>query len=146
MLAAPDSYHRRRAEFADRSLYVLKHRDGELFAAGRYTNQSRGGDGVRTWAARRDSVVDEDIVLFVQFGLQHVPRTEDFPVMPCEVLKVMLKPVNFFARNPAIDVPPATQAFNKSVELTEGAPRQLAAPTETGVGKEGDVCCDSSKT
>ena len=141
MLAHPSSFHHRRAEFADRDLYVVRHRDGELYAAGRYTNQSRGGAGVRTWAARNESVVDEDIVLYVQFGLQHVPRVEDFPVMPCETLKVMLKPVNFFDRNPAIDVPPPNQGVSKSVELAEEH-RQPAA-VEAKVGKEGEVCCSS---
>ena len=41
----------------------------------------RGGDGIKAWAARNDNVVDEDIVVWVQFGINHVPRIEDFPVM-----------------------------------------------------------------
>ena len=141
MLAAPDSFHRRRAEFADRGLYVVRHRDGELYAAGRYTNQSRGGEGVRSWAARREDVLDADIVVYVQFGLQHVPRVEDFPVMPVEILRVALKPVNFFARNPAIDVPPSDQAFNRSVAVAEM--HHQAAGAEAEVRKEGGVCCNS---
>lgn len=119
ILADRESFHYKRAEFADRALYVTRYRDNELYAAGQYTNQSRGGSGVRSWAARDESVADEDLVLFAQFGLNHVPRIEDFPVMPAEILKVSLKPVNFFTRNPAIDVAPSTQAFNKSAELTE---------------------------
>jgi primary-amine oxidase len=47
-------------------------------------------------------------VVWVQFGLQHVPRAEDFPVMPAEIVKVAFKPVNFFNRNPSMDVPPST--------------------------------------
>ena len=62
---------------------------------------------MRSWADRKDDITDKDIVVFVQFGLQHQPRTEDFPIMPCEVQRVMLKPVNFFGRNPAMDVPPS---------------------------------------
>jgi len=80
-------------------------------------------------------------VVWVQFGINHVPRVEDFPVMPCEILKVSLKPVNFFDKNPALDVPPSEQSFNKSV---------LAMPhggEEAVVGKDGEVCCvkESSK-
>ena len=120
MLSHPSSFNHKRAEFADRNLYVTRYRDGELYAGGWYTNQSRGGTGVRSWAARKDSVVDEDVVLWAQFGINHVPRIEDFPVMPCEVLKVSLKPVNFFTRNPAIDVPPSEQVFNRSTLLSEG--------------------------
>ena len=38
--------------------------------------------------------------------------------MPCEIIKVALKPVNFFDKNPALDVPPSTQAVNQSVLVT----------------------------
>ncbi|KAI9727346.1 MAG: hypothetical protein M1828_006966 [Chrysothrix sp. TS-e1954] len=108
MLADKDSFHHKRAEFADAALYAVQYREGELFAGGKYTNQSRGGTGVRSWASRRDDLTGEeaDLVLFAQFGINHVPRVEDFPVMPCEELRISLKPVNFFDRNPAIDVPP----------------------------------------
>ena len=140
MVADPDSFHHRRAEFADRNLYVTRHRDGELYSGGKYTNQSRGGEGVRSWAARKENVVDQDIVLYVQFGLQHVVRLEDFPVMPCEIIRVMLKPVNFFEKNPALDVPPSGQDFNRSTLLTEQH-RQDAV--EGIVGNKGEICCTS---
>lgn len=32
----------------------------------------------------------------------------DWVLRPCEMIKVSLKPVNFFDRNPSIDVPPST--------------------------------------
>lgn len=35
---------------------------------------------MRSWAARKDNIVDDDLVLFIQFGLNHIPRIEDFPV------------------------------------------------------------------
>ncbi|MCJ1475057.1 hypothetical protein MMC13_003717 [Lambiella insularis] len=140
MLAHPASFHHQRAAFADHNLYVTRYRDDELYAAGRYTNQSRGGDGVRAWAARHDSVQDADLVVFVQFGLQHATRIEDFPVMPCEVIKVALKPVNFFERNPAMDVPPSEQAVNRSVRVAEQHHQPAA---EAVVGERGEVCCSS---
>ncbi|KAF8461011.1 copper amine oxidase [Kalaharituber pfeilii] len=118
ILADKESWHYRRAEFADQAIYVTKYRDGELYAAGKFTNQSRGGDGVRTYASRKENVVDTDIVVWVQFGLNHIPRIEDFPVMPVETLRVSLKPVNFFTKNPALDVPPSTQQFNRSTLLS----------------------------
>ncbi|TAQ84205.1 hypothetical protein B7494_g7470 [Chlorociboria aeruginascens] len=115
ILADSSSFHFKRAEFADHNIYVTSYKDGELYAGGKYTNQSRGGTGVRSWADRGDNVLDSDQVVWVQFGINHVPRIEDFPVMPCEIIKVSLKPVNFFNKNPAIDVPPSEQSFNKSV-------------------------------
>jgi primary-amine oxidase len=80
ILADKDSFHYKRMEFADHSIYVTKYREDELFAGGKYTNQSRGGNGVRGWASRKDNVKDTDIVVWVQFGINHIPRIEDFPV------------------------------------------------------------------
>ena len=140
MLADADSFHHKRAEFADHSIYVTKYNDGELYAAGKYTNQSRGGTGVRSWADRKDNVKDTDLVLFIQFGLQHIPRIEDFPVMPCEIIKVSMKPVNFFDKNPAIDVPPSNQEFNRSTLLSEQHHQPAA---EAVVDQQGQVCCSS---
>ena len=121
MLAHPDSFHHRRAEFADHNIYLTRYADGELYAGGKYTNQSRGtGHGVRHWANRKDNIENDDVVVWVQFGLQHITRIEDFPVMPCEILRVKFVPVNFFDRNPALDVPPSTQEFNRSTLLTNG--------------------------
>jgi len=140
MLAHPDSFHFKRAEFADHNIYVTKHADRELYAGGWYTNQSRGGTGVRAWADRKDDVVDTDIVVWVQFGINHVPRIEDFPVMPCEVIKVSLKPVNFFSKNPALDVPPSEQVFNRSTLITE---QHKQGTGEATIGEKGEVCCDN---
>lgn len=98
---------------------MTKYREGEVFAAGKWTNQSQGGEGVRTWAARGEEI-DGEPVVFVQFGINHVPRVEDFPVMPCEIIKVSFKPVNFFERNPGIDVPQSTQEVNRSTLLSTG--------------------------
>ncbi|KAH0123802.1 putative copper amine oxidase, partial [Aureobasidium melanogenum] len=140
-IADKESFNYKRAEFSDRNIYAVKYRDGELYAGGRYTNQSRGGTGVRSWADRKDNIVDDDLVVFVQFGINHVPRIEDFPVMPCEIIKVSLKPVNFFNKNPALDVPPSTQEFNKSTLLSETHKQ----PTVEGiVGGGNDLCCKTT--
>lgn len=71
-IADKDSFNYKRVEFSDRNIYAVKYRDGELYAGGKYTNQSRGGTGVRSWAERNDNIVDEDLVVFVQFGINHV--------------------------------------------------------------------------
>ena len=41
------------------------------------------------------------------FGLHHLTRPEDWPVMPVDRTSFWLKPWGFFDRNPALDVPPA---------------------------------------
>ena len=123
MVADSSSYHHKRAEFADHNIYLTRYHDDELYAGGKYTNQSRGGHGVRTWAARNEPTVaadgegGEDIVVWVQFGLQHIVRQEDWPVMPAETIRVSLKPCNFFDGNPALDVAPSEQSINCSVQV-----------------------------
>jgi hypothetical protein len=42
-------------------------------------------------------------------GPVHVPRLEDWPVMPVTRCGFTLKPTGFFDRNPALDVPPPSR-------------------------------------
>ena len=70
-----------------------------------------GGAGLPAWTARDRSVVDTDIVLWHSFGVTHIPRPEDWPVMPVESTGFTLLPFGFFDRNPALDVPPRGRAL-----------------------------------
>ena len=54
-----------------------------------------------------------DPVLWHCFGLTHIVRPEDFPVMPVESAGFTLKPVGFFRGNPAIDIPYQANAASK---------------------------------
>ena len=51
--------------------------------------------------------------------------------MPMERISVMLRPDGFFTKNPALDVPPSSQAFNKSTLHPEPTP---VAACCSGVG------------
>ncbi len=110
LLADPSSSVAKRATFATRNLWVTPYAEGEVRAAGPYPNQHSGGAGLPDWTAADRSVVDTDIVLWHTFGVTHIPRPEDWPVMPVEYAGFSLVPVGFFDRNPALDVPPSTQA------------------------------------
>jgi primary-amine oxidase len=118
LLAHPSSYHAKRSEFTKHALWVTKYADHERYASGDHTMQSLGGTGIESWIKSRpspQSVRNGDIVLWHTFGTTHNPRVEDWPVMPSEKMLVSLKPINFFTRNPAIDVPISNQGDNKSV-------------------------------
>ncbi|KAK6062681.1 primary-amine oxidase [Seiridium cupressi] len=117
LLAKPGSMVHGRAAFARHSLWVLPYKDYELFPAGDYVCQSTGQLGhphnstIVDWAERDEAIENTDIVCYIQFGLTHFPRTEDFPIMPAEPVSVMLRASNFFVKNPALWVPPT--AVNK---------------------------------
>jgi len=145
LLAQPGSWHWRRSEFAEHPFWITKYQDRQLFPAGDYTNQSIGGTGIKSWTDKPDYVVDEDIVIWHTFGFNHIPRVEDFPIMPAEIAQMHLKPYNFCAHNPTNDVPPSTQAFNKSV-LYDDLQRSIVSTNGIrGSPEEGRSCCDAGK-
>lgn len=97
-----------RAAFVGRELWVTPYSPKEMYSAGDYPNQSKPGDGLPSWTAGNRSIKNKDVVLWVNVGLGHVPRSEDWPVMPTEWFgSVKLSPFMFFDRNPAIDLSPA---------------------------------------
>jgi primary-amine oxidase len=106
LLADPGSSVGKRAAFAAHNLWVTPFDPDERRAAGDYPNQHAGGAGLPEWTAQDRPVVDTDIVLWHTFGVTHLPRPEDWPVMPVEYTGFSLVPVGFFDRNPALDVPP----------------------------------------
>ena len=108
LLADPGSSIARRAAFATRHLWVTRYDPAERYPAGDQVNQHPGGGGLPQFAARDRSIDGEDIVLWHTFGTTHIPRTEDWPVMPVESCGFRLTPAGFFDRNPALDVPSGT--------------------------------------
>jgi primary-amine oxidase len=82
LLADPESIQSKRALFAQHHIWVTKYKDGELFAGGRHTLQSRNEiAGVADAVARNENVANDDVVVWNVFGLTHNPRVEDWPVM-----------------------------------------------------------------
>lgn len=101
MLADAESVAAARAPFAQHNVWFTGYRDGELWAAGEFTNQSKEEvGGVSDMVKRGDWFTDEDKiettngnsedhkkgrrsspVVWISFGLTHNPRVEDWPVM-----------------------------------------------------------------
>lgn len=113
LLAKPGSIVHKRAAFARKTLWVVPYKDYELFPAGDYVCQSNGEENhphngtVLDWSNRDEPIENTDIVCYLQFGLTHFPRCEDFPIMPAEPVGVMIRASNFFQKNPALWVPPS---------------------------------------
>ncbi|MEV4313693.1 hypothetical protein [Actinocrispum sp. NPDC049592] len=86
---------------------MTRYDPAEMHAAGDYPNQ-HPGDGLGEWVKQERDLVNQDIVVWHTFGTSHLPRPEDWPIMPCEYVGFSLKPAGFFDRDPSLDVPPPT--------------------------------------
>jgi primary-amine oxidase len=104
--AAPGSSSRRRAAFMDYHLWATPYAPDERYPAGEYPYQHKGGDGLPRWVQADRSIEDAHLVVWYTMNHHHVPRPEDWPVMPVAKIGFMLKPWGFFDRSPALDVPP----------------------------------------
>jgi primary-amine oxidase len=97
----------RRAEVIGHTLWVTPYHPDERWPCGDFPTQSERDAGLPVWTAQDRSIENTDIVLWYVFGLHHIPRPEDWPVMPVDVVSFWLKPFGFFDRNPALDLPPS---------------------------------------
>jgi primary-amine oxidase len=95
-----------RAGFAAHHLWVTQYDPAQRYSAGDFVNQHPGGGGLPSFVAGDRDVDGADVVLWHTFGPTHVPRPEDWPVMPVARCGFTLKPSGFFDRNPTLDVPP----------------------------------------
>jgi primary-amine oxidase len=103
--ALPDSWVRKRAGLLNHHIWVTPYAAGELYAAGDYPNQSKGGDGLPRWTSANRPIDARDVVLWYTMGITHNPRSEDWPVMPVHTAGFKLVPWGFFSHNPAMDLP-----------------------------------------
>jgi primary-amine oxidase len=112
--ASPDSSLMNRAGFIGNHLWATPYSADERHASGNYPNQHPGGDGLPSWTEADRPISNTDLVVWYTMGHHHIPRPEDWPVMPTAYIGFSLKPTGFFNSNPALDVPP-----NKSKRDTE---------------------------
>ena len=89
------------------TLWVTRHHDTEMWPAGDYPTQSKNdlGNGMSAWIADDENLVNDDVVLWYVFGIHHITRVEDWPIMPVDKVSFTLKPFGFFDRNPSMDAP-----------------------------------------
>lgn len=104
-LLSEDDDPQRRAAFSARTLWLTRHKPDELYAAGDYPTQSRGGGGLPEYVEDEEDAENEDLVLWFTVGFHHVPRVEDWPIMPVLWHGFTIRPFNFFDENPSYNVP-----------------------------------------
>ena len=102
-----------RAPVIGHSVWVTAYDDAERWPAGDYPTQS-GPDssigldehqrGINHWVLDDAPLVQADVVLWYVFGIHHITRPEDWPIMPADTISFWLKPFGFFDQNPALDI------------------------------------------
>lgn len=142
LMAKPGSLVWKRAGFARHSIWLTKYKDGQLYPAGMYVPQTSGepnpqNETICDWTSAGESVEDTDVVFWLNMGLTHFPRPEDFPIMPAEPVSFLLRASHFFEKNPCLDVPPSSV-------LVDGTSTLALGRTENGTNghhSNGNGCC-----
>jgi primary-amine oxidase len=96
-----------RAQVIGHTLWVTPYREDERWPCGDFPVQAVRDTGLPAWTEADRPIENTDVVLWYVFGIHHITRPEDWPVMPSDIVSFWLKPVGFFDRNPALDVPPS---------------------------------------
>ncbi len=96
-----------RAPVIGHTLWVTQHHHNERWPCGDHPTQSTTDLGMTRWIADDEPLENTDIVLWYVFGIHHITRIEDWPIMPADTIAFWLKPFGFFDQNPAIDVAPS---------------------------------------
>ncbi len=108
-----------RAPVIGHTLWVTKHHDDERWPAGAYPTQSVTDDGMTAWVSDDENLENTDLVMWYVFGIHHITRMEEWPIMAVDVVSFWLKPSGFFDQNPSIDVPPSAKAVRQG-ETSDG--------------------------
>jgi primary-amine oxidase len=106
-LMDPSSPIYQRAPVIGHSLWVTAYDDNERWPAGDYPTQSRQDTGITRWIVEDAPLIGTDVVLWYVFGIHHITRIEDWPIMPVDTISFWLKPFGFFDQNPSLDAPSA---------------------------------------
>jgi primary-amine oxidase len=96
-----------RARVIEHTLWVTPYHQDERWPCGEFPNLSDRDCGLPRWTAQNRSIENTDVVLWYVFGIHHITRPEDWPIMPVDTVSFWLKPFGFFDRNPTLDVPPS---------------------------------------
>lgn len=111
--ARPHSVSGRRAPFVEQHVWATKRSDEERYIGGEYPNQAEpGADGIHKWRAADRSLDPAELAVWAIVGTHHLPRPEDWPVMPVARGHLRFEPDGFFDRNPTLDLARPQSAQN----------------------------------
>ena len=99
-----------RAPVIGHTVWVTAYDDNERWPAGDYPTQSSEDTGITRWITEDAPLVGTDVVLWYVFGIHHITRIEDWPIMPVDIISFWLKPFGFFDQNPSLDAPSTTSS------------------------------------
>tara|TARA_B100000965_G_scaffold387234_1_gene390346 strand:+ start:157 stop:2055 length:1899 start_codon:yes stop_codon:yes gene_type:complete len=114
LLSSPDSPPGKRAAFAKHNIWATPFQQKERSGGGRHTVMHSGEGSLEEITANDRNISECDLVTWLTFGVTHIPRPEDWPVMPVEYCGIHLIPVGFFDQNPTINLPPNCSSKSKS--------------------------------
>ena len=96
----------KRNDYVDNQYWVTPYDARERYAGGEFSVQSDGSDTLGKWVNADRPITNTDIVSWYTVGFHHIPRSEDWPVMPSHWVGFTLAPFNFFDHNPSLNVSP----------------------------------------
>jgi primary-amine oxidase len=106
-LLSPDDPPQILGAFSEHQFWVTPNNPSERYAAGVYPTSSKAPDGLATWTKANRAIENTDLVGWYTLGFHHMPRVEDWPVMPTMWHQFEIRPFNFFGANPVLDLPKA---------------------------------------
>lgn len=102
---SPDDPAQKVGAFSEHQFWVTPYKPDEIYAAGTYVTSSKGLEGLPEWTKANRPIENTDIVGWYTLGFHHVVRVEDWPIMPTLWHEFLIRPVNFFDKNPALTLP-----------------------------------------
>ena len=99
-LLDPASPAFQRAEVIGHTLWVTPYREDERWPCGDFPNLSEHDSGLAAWTRADRSIENTDVVLWYVFGIHHITRPEDWPVMPSDIVLVLAQAVRVLRPQP----------------------------------------------
>jgi primary-amine oxidase len=92
---------KRTLQFTKNNIYVTRFKEDQPYFMGKFPVEKGVCEGVVNQDA--ENIVDKRIVMWVTNGFNHVPSSENWPILLTEQLSVSFEPDNFFIQNPAMN-------------------------------------------